>query len=163
MGTCRDQVKPNMKERRRGLRVRPARCWLAKYLHQVHGVAKSVENALLTPEELRQFRRAESFLWSVRIMLHHITGRPEERLTFDVQRELAARLAYANRDSMSAVERFMRHYFLMAKSVGDLTGLFLAHLDESTARLAWLPTLTRRPARLKGFPRRRGQIGVPND
>lgn len=163
MGDSRYVVEPNLKEGKGGLRDLHALFWIGKYLHQVNSVAELVDKGLLTADELRQFRRAESFLWSVRIMLHHITGRAEERLTFDVQRELAARLAYANRDSMSAVERFMRHYFLMAKSVGDLTGLFLAHLDESTARLAWLPTLTRRPARLKGFTLRRGQIGVPND
>jgi [protein-PII] uridylyltransferase len=163
MGDSRYVVEPNLKEGKGGLRDLHALFWIGKYLHQVHSVAELVDKGLLTADELRQFRRAESFLWSVRIMLHHITGRAEERLTFDVQRELAARLRYANRDSMSAVERFMRHYFLMAKSVGDLTGLFLAHLDESTARLAWLPTLTRRPTRLKGFTLRRGQIGVPND
>uniref|UniRef100_UPI00286E7CD1 [protein-PII] uridylyltransferase n=1 Tax=Sandarakinorhabdus sp. TaxID=1916663 RepID=UPI00286E7CD1 len=163
MGDSRYVVEPNLKEGKGGLRDLHALFWIGKYLHQVGSVAELVDKGLLTADELRQFRRAESFLWSVRIMLHHITGRAEERLTFDVQRELAARLAYANRDSMSAVERFMRHYFLMAKSVGDLTGLFLAHVDESTARLAWLPTLTRRPTRLKGFTLRRGQIGVPND
>jgi [protein-PII] uridylyltransferase len=163
MGDSRYVVEPNLKEGKGGLRDLHALFWIGKYLHQVGSVAELVDKGLLTAEELRQFRRAESHLWSVRIMLHHLTGRAEERLTFDVQRELAARLRYANRDSMSAVERFMRHYFLMAKSVGDLTGLFLAHMDESTARLAWLPTLTRRPTRLKGFTLRRGQIGVPSD
>ena len=163
MGDSRYVVEPNLKEGKGGLRDLHALFWIGKYLHQVTSVAELVEKGLLTAAELRQFRRAESFLWAVRIMLHHITGRAEERLTFDVQRELAVRLRYANRDSMSAVERFMRHYFLMAKSVGDLTGLFLAHLDETTARPAWLPTLTRRPARLKGFTLKRGQIGVPSD
>lgn len=163
MGDSRYVVEPNLKEGKGGLRDLHALFWIGKYLHQVESVAELVDKGLLSAAELRQFRRAESFLWAVRFSLHHITGRAEERLTFDVQRELAVRLRYATRDAMSAVERFMRHYFLMAKSVGDLTGLFLAHLDESTARLAWLPTLTRRPARLKGFTLRRGQIGLPSD
>ncbi len=163
MGDSRYVVEPNLKEGKGGLRDLHALFWIGKYLHQVDSVAELVDKGLLTADELRQFRRAESFLWAVRIMLHHITGRAEERLTFDVQRDLADRLRYSTRHSMSAVERFMRHYFLTAKSVGDLTGLFLAHLDESTARLAWMPTLTRRPARLKGFTLRRGQIGVPSD
>jgi [protein-PII] uridylyltransferase len=163
MGDSRYVVEPNLKEGKGGLRDLHALFWIGKYLHQVDSVGDLVEKGLLTAAELRQFRRAESFLWAVRIMLHHVTGRAEERLTFDVQRELAARLSYANRDSMSAVERFMRHYFLMAKTVGDLTGQFLAHLDESTARPSWLPSLTRRPARLKGFTLKRGQIGVPSD
>jgi len=163
MGDSRYVVEPNLKEGKGGLRDLHALFWIGKYLHQVDAVAELVDKGLLTADELRQFRRAESFLWAVRIMLHHITGRAEERLTFDVQRELADRLRYATRHGMSAVERFMRHYFLTAKSVGDLTGLFLAHMDESTARRAWMPTLTRRPARLKGFTLRRGQIGVPSD
>ncbi|MCA3254466.1 MAG: [protein-PII] uridylyltransferase, partial [Alphaproteobacteria bacterium] len=84
-------------------------------------------------------------------------------LTFDVQRELAVRMRYANRNGMSAVERFMRHYFLTARQVGDLTGLFLAHLEESFGKSSWLPSLKRRPSRLAGFSLVRGRIAVPSD
>jgi [protein-PII] uridylyltransferase len=163
MGDSRYVVEPNLKEGKGGLRDLHTLYWIGKYAYQVETVAELVDKGLLTALELRQFRRAEGFLWSVRICLHDLTGRAEERLTFDVQRELATRLRYAERGSLSAVERFMRHYFLMAKTVGDLTGLFLAHLDESVARPSWLPALTRRPARLNGFTLRRGQIGVPDD
>jgi [protein-PII] uridylyltransferase len=163
MGDSRYVVEPNLKEGKGGLRDLHTLYWIGKYAYQVETVAELVDKGLLTALELRQFRRAESFLWSVRISLHDLAGRAEERLTFDVQRELAARLRYAERGGLSAVERFMRHYFLMAKTVGDLTGLFLAHLDESVARPSWLPKLTRRPARLNGFTLRRGQIGVPDD
>ena len=167
MGDSRYVVEPNLKEGKGGLRDLHTLFWIAKYAYQVENIAELVDKGLLTAEELRQFRRAESFLWAVRINLHDIAGRPEERLTFDVQRELAARLRYAerakNRGGMSAVERFMRHYFLVAKTVGDLTGLFLAHLDDSFAKASWLPSITRRPSRLNGFTLRRGQIGVPGD
>ncbi|MGL6042563.1 MAG: HD domain-containing protein, partial [Sandaracinobacteroides sp.] len=63
----------------------------------------------------------------------------------------------------SAVERFMRHYFLTARTVGNLTGLFLAHLDEQHARSAWMPRLSRRPSRLNGFRLRRSRIEAPDD
>ena len=99
-------------------------------------------------DELRQFHRAERFLWAVRCHLHLVAGRAEERLTFDYQREIAARMNYADRPGKSAVERFMRHYFLHAKTVGDLTGVFLAHLDEKFARRGrrfGLPAFRRRP------------------
>ena len=163
MGDSRYVVEPNLKEGKGGLRDLHTLFWIGKYAYQVETVAELVDKGLLTAIELKQFRRAESFLWAVRINLHDIAGRAEERLTFDVQRELATRLRYATRGGMSDVERFMRHYFLMAKTVGDLTGLFLAHLDESFAKASWIPTLTRRPAKLNGFTLRRGQIGVPND
>ncbi|PZN94879.1 MAG: [protein-PII] uridylyltransferase [Alphaproteobacteria bacterium] len=163
MGDSRYVVEPNLKEGKGGLRDLHTLFWIGKYAYQVETVAELVDKGLLTAVELKHFRRAESFLWAVRINLHDIAGRAEERLTFDVQRELATRLRYAERGGMSAVERFMRHYFLMAKTVGDLTGLFLAHLDESFARSSWLPSLTRRPTKLNGFTLRRGQIGVPGD
>ena len=163
MGDSRYVVEPNLKEGKGGLRDLHTLFWIGKYAYQVETVAELVDKGLLTASELRQFRRAESFLWAVRINLHDIAGRAEERLTFDVQRELARRLRYAERGGMAAVERFMRHYFLMARTVGDLTGLFLAHLDESFARASWMPVLTRRPAKLNGFTLRRGQIGVPGD
>ena len=51
-----------------------------------------------------------------------IAGRAEDRLTFDVQREIAERMRFADRPGKSAVERFMQYYFLQAKTVGDLTG-----------------------------------------
>ena len=163
MGDSRYVVEPNLKEGKGGLRDLHTLYWIGKYAYQVESVGELVDKGLLTAAELRQFRRAENFLWAVRINLHDIAGRAEERLTFDVQRELAVRLRYTERAGMSAVERFMRHYFLMARTVGDLTGLFLAHLDESFARANWVPTFTRRPRKLNGFTLRRGLIGVPDD
>ena len=41
---------------------------------------------------------------------------------------------YADRPGKSAVERFMQFYFLNAKTVGDLTGVFLAQLDEQLGK-----------------------------
>ena len=62
--------------------------------------------------------------------MHFITGRAEERLSFDIQREIAVRLGYAAHPGMRDVERFMKHYFLIAKDVGDLTAILCAALEE---------------------------------
>ncbi len=75
-----------------------------------------------------------NFLWAVRCHLHLIAGRAEDRLTFDYQREIAQRMNYADRPGKPAVERFMQFYFLQARTVGSLTGLFLAHMDERFSR-----------------------------
>ena len=163
MGDSRYVVEPNLKEGKGGLRDLHTLFWIGKYAYQVQTVNELVDKGLLTAPELRQFLKAENFLWAVRCNLHDIAGRAEERLTFDVQRELSVRMRYTERAGMSAVERFMRHYFLVARQVGDLTGLFLAHLDESFGRKSWLPVMTRRPRKLGGFTLRRGRIGVPSD
>src|SRR3546814_10622384 len=75
-------------------------------------------------------------------------------------------MRYSDRPGMSGVERFMRHYFLIAKQVGDLTGLFLAHLDEKFAarsRRFGLPSIRRSPKKLNGFMLDRGKLAAPSD
>ena len=163
MGDSRYVVEPNIKEGKGGLRDLQTLFWIGKFAHQVRDAHELVDKGLFTAGEYRQFQRAQNHLWAVRVNLHDIAGRAEERLTFDVQRELAARMNYANRPGMSAVERFMRHYFLTARAVGSLTALFLAHLEERHARSAWLPKLARRPRRLNGFRVARGKLEAPTD
>ncbi|HYZ48433.1 MAG TPA: [protein-PII] uridylyltransferase, partial [Sphingomonas sp.] len=166
MGDSRYVVEPNVKEGKGALRDLHTLFWIGKYVHRVDSVEGLVEAGLLTRDELHQFRRAENFLWAVRCHLHMIAGRAEERLTFDYQREIAQRMHYANRPGKSAVERFMHYYFLQAKTVGDLTGLFLAHLDEqfaSPGRRFTLAAIPRRPRKLNGFKLVRGRLALPAD
>jgi [protein-PII] uridylyltransferase len=166
MGDSRYVVEPNLKEGKGGLRDLHTLFWIGKYMHRVQSVADLVERGLLTKFELRQFQKAENFLWAVRGHLHAITGRGEERLTFDVQREIATRMRYADRPGRSAVERFMQHYFLTAKQVGNLTGVFLAHLDDQFApkgRRFSLAGLRRAPRNLDGFVLDRGRLALPSD
>jgi [protein-PII] uridylyltransferase len=62
------------------------------------------------------------------------SGRAEERLSFDIQREIAQRLGYTAHPGMQDVERFMKHYFLIAKDVGDLTAILCAKLEDKQAK-----------------------------
>ena len=166
MGDSRYVVEPNVKEGKGGLRDLHALFWIGKYAYQLRDGAGLVESGLLSSAELRQFQRAERFLWAVRCHLHILAGRAEERLTFDYQREIAERMNYADRPGKAPVERFMRHYFLHAKTVGDLTGVFLAHLDEKFAargRRFGLPAIRRRPGKLEGFVLDRGRLAVPDE
>ncbi len=167
MGDSRYVVEPNLKEGKGGLRDLHTLFWIGKYLHRVGSVAELVDKGLLSAAELRQFQKAENFLWAVRCHLHTASGRAEERLTFDVQPEIARRMRYADRPGRSAVERFMQHYFLTAKVVGDLTGVFLAHVDDSLAakgrRFGGLKNLMKVPRQLSGFTLDRGRLTLPHD
>ena len=166
MGDSRYVVEPNVKEGKGGLRDLHTLFWIGKYAYRLRAADELIDVGLLSRDEFRQFQRAERFLWAVRCHLHAITGRAEERLTFDYQREIAARMNYADRPGIAPVERFMKHYFLHAKTVGDLTGVFLAHLDEKFARRGWrigFPALRRRPRALNGFVLDRGRLAVPSD
>ncbi|NJS15535.1 MAG: [protein-PII] uridylyltransferase [Sphingopyxis sp.] len=165
MGDSRYVVEPNVKEGKGGLRDLHTLFWIGKFIHRVRTVPELVDAGLLTARELRQFARAENFLLAVRCHLHSIARRTEDRLTFDVQREIAERMRFAARPGKSAVERFMQLYFLHAKVVGDLTGTFLAHLDDQLAARGrrFLPTLRRRPGKLNGFVLDRGRLALPSD
>ena len=166
MGDTRYVVEPNVKEGKGGLRDLHALFWIGKYIYDVQRAAELVGVGLFTKAEYRQFHRADNFLQAVRCHLHTITRRAEDRLTFDVQREVAARMRFSDRPGKSAVERFMHYYFLQAKAVGDLTGVFLAHLDERFAARGHrfgLPTIRRRPGRLNGFVLDRGRLALPHD
>ncbi|WP_448578866.1 [protein-PII] uridylyltransferase [Thermaurantiacus sp.] len=163
MGDSRYLVEPNIKEGKGGLRDLQTLFWIGKFVLDARDPAELVVKGLLSAAEHRQFVRALNHLWAIRFQLHTLAGRAEERLTFDLQREIAARLGYRGRPGVAPVERFMRHYFMTARTVGDLSGLFLAHLDEQTRGLSRLARLIRRPKRLNGFLVARGRIEAPSD
>ncbi|MGF1639981.1 MAG: [protein-PII] uridylyltransferase [Rhodospirillales bacterium] len=151
MGDTRYVLEPHVKEGKGGLRDLQTLFWIAKYLYQVKDMGELVGRGVFTEGDVRRFRRAQDFLWTVRCHLHYVTGRPEERLTFDVQARIGERLGYANRPGARGVERFMKHYYLVTKTVGDLTRVLCAVLEEEhkkprfRLRLPSLPLFRRLP------------------
>ncbi len=133
-GQSRYLVEPNVKEGKGGLRDLNTLFWISKYVYKVSEVKELVTAGLFTTAELRLFERCEEFLWRVRCHIHFVTGRAEERLTFDLQRVIAGRLGYKSHSGLNEVERFMKHYFLIAKDVGDLTNIVCAALEEKQAK-----------------------------
>ncbi len=166
LGDSRYVVEPNVKEGKGGLRDLQTLYWIGKYIHKVRSAAELVEVGLFTRQEYRAFRRAEGFLLAVRCHLHTITNRAEDRLTFDLQREVAARMHFADRPGKSAVERFMQYYFLQAKRVGSLSGIFLAQLDDQFARKSprgLLASFRAKARNFKGYRVFGGKIAAPGD
>ena len=153
MGDSRYVVEPNVKEGKGGLRDLHLLFWIAKYLYRVSEPGDLVAKGVLTKEEARLFERAERFLTTVRCHIHYLTGRVDDRLSFDLQREIAERLGYQDRPGSRGVERFTKHYYLHAKTVGDLTRIFVAALEDSHRRKPKLAALwqTLRPRQLEGF------------
>jgi [protein-PII] uridylyltransferase len=150
----RYQVEPNVKDGKGALRDLHTLHWLAKHLYPDKAEAEFIEAGVFSRREYETFRRCESFLWTVRCHLHFLTDRPEERLTFDVQQTMAERLGYRSHGGLRAVERFMKHYFLVAKEVGDLTRIVCSGLEmkqlKALPRLdTWLPSSWKRRAKLR--------------
>ena len=151
-GQSRYLVEPNVKDGKGGLRDLHTLFWIAKYVYRVREPEELIERGVFTRPEYMLFRRCEDFLWSVRCHMHFVTGRAEERLSFDIQREIAVRLGYTEHPGLQDVERFMKHYFLIAKDVGDLTAILCAELEDSQAKA--MPVLSRMMAKFRP-PKRR--------
>ena len=155
MGDSRYVVEPNVKDGKGGLRDLHTLYWIGKYVHGVERPADLVGAGLLTAAEFRRFDRAERFFWAVRCHLHCSPAAPRSGSASTISGSIAEVMHYADRPGKSAVERFMQFYFLNAKTVGDLTGVFLAQLDEQIGQeglpLRACRRIRRRPKRLGGF------------
>ncbi len=164
MGDSRYVLEPNVKDGKGGLRDLHTLFWIAKYLYGVNDVARLIDEGVFTKREVALFDKAQDFLWTVRCHLHYLTGRPEERITFDLQPELALRMGYRDHAGTSGVERFMKHYFLVAKDVGDLTRIFCAALEARHQRRGLLRLATGLFSRdVEGFRVEGGRITVAAD
>ena len=129
VGAVRYRVEPNIKDGKGGLRDLNTLFWIARSLAPESPLGAKVLDDLLTPKERRTFEEAFDFLWRVRAHLHLTAGRAEEKLTFDMQPEVARRMGWRGRGDEPAVERFMRRYFLVARDVGALTRAMSATLE----------------------------------
>lgn len=149
-GDSRFYLEPNIKENKGGLRDLHHLYWIASYAYGVPNIGGMVARGIWTAQDARSFRKAQIFLWRLRVHLHLIAGRPEERLSFDLQPLVAQAFGYVTQADASAnapVEAFMKHFFQVTKHVADLTRLFAAILEADYLHHPRIPT-TRLQARL---------------
>jgi [protein-PII] uridylyltransferase len=158
-GQSRYLVEPNVKDGKGGLRDLHTLYWIAKYVYRVQEREELIKHGVYDRREYTRFRRCGDFLWAVRCHMHFVTGRAEERLSFDIQREIAVRLGYTEHPGMRDVERFMKHYFLIAKDVGDLTAILCAELEDQQTKA--MPVLSRMMAKFR--PRTRHTLSETDD
>ena len=129
-------VEPNIKEGRGGLRDLQTMYWMARYLFDTTSLTELADPqgpapGILTELEARLANRSWDFLWTLRFHLHYVSGRAEERLTFDLQPVIGARMGYTRHGRQDGVERFMRHYFLTAREVTRLTHVLEPALERA--------------------------------
>ena len=122
-------AEPDVKEGKGALRDIHSIEWIRR----AHEAGEASDDPLIGEEEARSLSKAARFFWSLRVNLHDLRGRADEKITFDVQPQLAERLGYAHRAGISASERMMKHYFLHAMDVGRVMRIFLARLDAQNA------------------------------
>ena len=134
LGDSRYVIEPNIKDGKGGLRDLHKLFWIAKYVYQTNTAEELVTKGILSSREANHFAKAQKQLWTIRCHLHYLAGREEDRLTVDHQHEIATKLGYTDRSGNIAVERFMKHYYLTAKNIGDLTRIFCAAIEAEHQR-----------------------------
>ncbi len=130
MEISRYLVEPNVKNGRGGLRDLHVLFWLAKYIFGIMDIQELAQNKILSESTIHSFIKAHDFFVEVRCHLHYLAGRIQDTLTFESQKEIAERMNYKDISRQLAVEKFMKTYFLHAKIVGNLTGIFCALIEE---------------------------------
>jgi [protein-PII] uridylyltransferase len=133
-GDSRYMLEPNVKEGKGGLRDAHTLWWLARAAYSLNNNSELVERGLVSKEEYRAFEQSRLFLCRVRAHLHYIAGRPEDRLTFDYQQQLAVAMGFPHPSVNRSIERFMRRYFVAVRTIGSSTRVFCALLEESKKR-----------------------------
>lgn len=135
-------LEPNIKNAPGGLRDIQTIAWVAKRYFGVRTLNQLAGKDFFTEEEFALLQSGEEFLWKVRYGLHKLAKRPEERLLFDHQRELAKEFGYKDCDSGLAVEQFMHRYYRVVMSLGELNDVLLNFLDETVLNASDQATIT---------------------
>jgi [protein-PII] uridylyltransferase len=126
-------LEPNVKSSPGGLRDLQVIGWIAERHYGVSSLEELSTPEFLNAEEMDILTRGRDFMWQVRYALHMLTGREEDRLLFDHQRELAAMWGYEDNDKL-AVEQFMQVYYRWALALGQLNELLVQYFDQAILR-----------------------------
>lgn len=118
-------LEPNLKESPGGLRDLQTVLWISQasgFGHTWQALAKA---DLLTPSEAKQVAHHEHFLQDLRIRLHYLSGRHDDRVVFEYQTPLAEQLGITASPQLRASECMMRRYYQTKRAVQQLNAVLL--------------------------------------
>ena len=123
-------LEPDIKKAPGGLRDLQMIGWIAKRILGIQSLTELVKPGMLSEDEFETLSSCEEFLWEIRYHLHLMTGRNENKLLFDYQKDLAARLGYKDNQGILAVEQFMKRYYRNALTVSEFNDVILQSFNE---------------------------------
>ena len=113
-------LEPNIKECMGGLRDLNHLFWFFKRFYKSSNLDFLNKIKVISNLEMKKLKKSLDFIITIRCYLHYLSERPNERLTFDLQKSIAESLKYKERESNLSVERMMKHYYLQIKNVKNL-------------------------------------------
>ncbi|MDY0011397.1 MAG: [protein-PII] uridylyltransferase [Rhodocyclaceae bacterium] len=118
-------LEPNCKEGPGGLRDLQLLGWISRAAGFGLHWRDLVRRKLITPAEATDLRQIERFLQHVRIRLHYLAGRAEDRLLFDYQEKIARAMKFEAVTGKRASEVFMQEYYVTAKKLTQINAILL--------------------------------------
>ncbi len=121
-------LEPNLKETAGGLRDLHTILWIAKASGIGTRWLELAQRDIITLGEATLLRKHELFLQNLRIRLHYLARRREERLVFDVQTALASQMGLRDTAHRRASEHLMQRFYRTAKQISQLNAIVLQNL-----------------------------------
>ncbi len=123
-------LEPNIKEGPGGLRDMQIIAWVFKRHYGSSTLKELIKYGFLPESEYEELVTARNVLWRIRYALHLLTGRCEDRLLFDFQRDLAEQFGFKGADPNQSVEEFMQHYYKTVVGLERLNEMLLQLFNE---------------------------------
>ena len=124
-------LEPNCKESPGGLRDLQSILWIAQAAGFGNSWLDLERHGFITHAEEQGLKRRERFLQRLRIQLHYLVGRREDRLLFDHQTAVAEQLGYTAIPTRRASEQLMQEYYRTAKTVTQLNTILLQNMGSA--------------------------------
>ena len=121
-------LEPNVKESPGGLRDLQTITWITRAAGLGSTWRELARHELMTSVEAREVARHERLIDELRIRLHYLAGRCEDRLVFDVQTALAQEMGFSDTPNRRASEQLMQRYYRAAKSIRQINVILLQNL-----------------------------------
>lgn len=124
--TNETNLEPNVKDLAGGLRDLHLWIWLARATGLGQDIYDFEQKAWLTRQETRQLKTARYCLQSLRIDLHFLAGRKEDRLLWNFQTPIAELWQLKDNRSSRASELLMRRYYRATQIIRQINDILLA-------------------------------------
>jgi len=123
-------LEPDIKNGSGGLRDIQTIAWIAKRHFDAHSLLELTSYGYITQGEYHELSDCQSQLWTIRFALHTVTNRPDNRLLFDFQSDVAKQLGYTGQRN-EAVEQMMKTFYQTIRRVKELNEMLLQYFDEA--------------------------------
>ncbi|MCW8994942.1 MAG: [protein-PII] uridylyltransferase, partial [Psychromonas sp.] len=123
-------LEPDLKNGSGGLRDIQTIAWIAKRHFDAHSLLELTSYNYITHSEYQELVDCQKQLWTIRFALHTVTNRPDNRLLFDFQNEVAELLGYHG-EYNQAVEQMMKAFYQTIHRVKELNEVLLQYFDEA--------------------------------